>query len=174
MTTKRDDSLDSLYRIHRDYIQHEDTLVNQRTTWLITIQAFLIATFGFSYQKLFEVAEKMNGRDTPVAVDQLGPIASEYKTFLAALAIVGVVTSFAAFFSIIAARRAVGAIAKNWETVPRRGGSDYLPGITGGGAGWNVFLGSVIAIGTPLFFASMWLYAIKSVVFEFEVNGFLR
>jgi hypothetical protein len=44
-----------LYVLYRDYIKHEDELINARTSWMINIQSFLIATFGFSYQKKFEM-----------------------------------------------------------------------------------------------------------------------
>jgi hypothetical protein len=57
-----------LYVLYRDYIKHEDELINARISWMINIQSFLIATFGFSYQKKFEVVslfiDKMrSGRD---------------------------------------------------------------------------------------------------------------
>jgi hypothetical protein len=44
-----------IYELFRSYVKHEDTLIDHRTTWLIYIQSFLLATFGFSYQKKFEV-----------------------------------------------------------------------------------------------------------------------
>jgi hypothetical protein len=44
-----------LYVLYRDYIKHEDNLINARISWMISIQSFLIATFGFSYQKKFEI-----------------------------------------------------------------------------------------------------------------------
>jgi len=38
--------LASLYSMLREQIQHEDSLVNQRITWLLATEAFLFAGFG--------------------------------------------------------------------------------------------------------------------------------
>src|ERR1051325_2213045 len=43
------------YKIFRDYIEHEDGLIDKRLLWNINIQGFLFATYGFSVQKLAEV-----------------------------------------------------------------------------------------------------------------------
>ena len=40
------------FKIFRDYMQHEDNLINQRVSWNSTIQGFLFATYGLSQQKL--------------------------------------------------------------------------------------------------------------------------
>jgi hypothetical protein len=55
LTNDGNKKIEELYLNYRDYIKHENILINYRTTWLITIQSFLITTFGFSYQKKFEV-----------------------------------------------------------------------------------------------------------------------
>src|SRR5271155_2266738 len=34
------------YKIYRDYMKHEDDLLNHRTTWLLIFQGFLFATLG--------------------------------------------------------------------------------------------------------------------------------
>lgn len=38
--------VEKLYQIYRDYLIHEDDLMNQRSTWHLLIQGFLFATFG--------------------------------------------------------------------------------------------------------------------------------
>ena len=40
------------FKIFRDYMQHEDNLINQRVSWNSTIQGFHFATYGLSQQKL--------------------------------------------------------------------------------------------------------------------------
>src|SRR5580658_9768416 len=39
------------YKLFRDYIEHEDSLINQRLLWNINIQGFLFAAYGLSVQK---------------------------------------------------------------------------------------------------------------------------
>jgi hypothetical protein len=36
----------SLYNVYRDYMKHEDDLINQRASWHLLLQGFLFATFG--------------------------------------------------------------------------------------------------------------------------------
>jgi hypothetical protein len=36
------------FELTRKQIEHEDSLVNNRTTWLLSLQAFLFAAYGFS------------------------------------------------------------------------------------------------------------------------------
>ena len=82
---------EEVYKIHRDYLEHEDELVHHRTTALITIQSFLIATFGFTYQKKYEIAEKLFSQDKSLTPAALGSITDEYNGFLFILAIVGAI-----------------------------------------------------------------------------------
>ena len=53
------EDLYSVYQIYRDYMKHEDDLLNQRTTWLLVIQGFLFATLGVLGEWVFPSA----GRD---------------------------------------------------------------------------------------------------------------
>lgn len=55
LTSEKIKYYQELYVLYRDYIKHEDELINARSGWMINIQSFLIATFGFSYQKRFEI-----------------------------------------------------------------------------------------------------------------------
>src|SRR3954452_6090771 len=44
-----------VYDLFRRYIEHENHLVNQRLTWLLTIHGFLYATCGLVLQKKVEI-----------------------------------------------------------------------------------------------------------------------
>jgi hypothetical protein len=44
-----------IYKTFREYIRHEDALINNRMTWVFTIHGFLYATYGFTIQKKLEV-----------------------------------------------------------------------------------------------------------------------
>ncbi|MGH6645931.1 hypothetical protein [Aquabacterium sp.] len=157
-----------IYKIHRDYIQHEDSLINHRTTWLITVQSFLIATFGFSYQKKFEVAEKLQARG--LSLDAMGPTYDEYRTFMITLAIVGVITALAALCSVFAAVSSIRAVQDTWQkkfgTLPH----PYLPGLIGGGSDKIASLGVLLSMWAPIFFSLLWLTTIVFLLFKFQAG----
>ena len=164
MSIQRDEDLEAVYAIYRKYIEHEDSLVNHRTTWLITVQSFLLATFGFSYQKRFEVAERLLARGK--ALKDLGPISVEYGIFLVALALVGLITSMAAFLSIHAAVRALRSLRNNWHRISReRNSTGYLPGITGGGDSGADRRGISLSMWAPIFFCVLWLIVLVFLLF---------
>lgn len=126
-TPKRVEEIFSLYR---DYLKHEDNLINQRTTWLITIQSFLIATFGFSYQKKFEILTKfysdaltrcnipIQPREVPKDIfkgfPEIGEIIRNYNHFFYALNFIGLITSILALISISAAVAATFELRNKW------------------------------------------------------------
>src|SRR5580658_5975181 len=41
-----------LYSVFRDYLKHEDDLINNRLNWNFTIQGFLFTAYTFTLQKL--------------------------------------------------------------------------------------------------------------------------
>ncbi|MGA2905059.1 MAG: hypothetical protein ABSD98_14595 [Candidatus Korobacteraceae bacterium] len=44
-----------LYSVFRDYIKHEDDLINYRLNWNFTIQGFLFAAYSFTLQKVADL-----------------------------------------------------------------------------------------------------------------------
>ncbi|MBA2594129.1 MAG: hypothetical protein M3495_03720 [Pseudomonadota bacterium] len=164
----RDKELEEIYTLYRAYITHEDGLVNQRTTWLVTIQSFLLATFGFSYQKKYEVAEKLSAHIPPL--DSLGAVTTEYNLFLLILAIVGFLIGAFAFVSIYAAVMATRAVEANWRQQLVGQNFRYLPDITGGGNSRASRYGIILSLWTPVFFIGMWLVAIFLLVLVVSVQ----
>lgn len=115
-----------IYELFRDYIKHEDDLINQRLTWLLTIHGFLYATCGFTLQKRIEIAQKVASdffsKDDPFgcrsqiisksciaaqhayfSMDSLGFTSLELDAFLFMLALVGFTISLFGLWSIQAA-----------------------------------------------------------------------
>ena len=41
----------ALYNVYRDYVKHENTLMNVRMTWFLTTQAFLFSSYALLNQK---------------------------------------------------------------------------------------------------------------------------
>ena len=44
-----------IYRIFREYLQHEDGLANNRLSWMLTIHGFLYASYAFTIQTKLQV-----------------------------------------------------------------------------------------------------------------------
>ena len=161
---------EEIYKIHRDYLEHEDDLVHHRTTALVTIQSFLIATFGFTYQKKYEIAEKLFSRDHALTPASLGTITDEYNGFLLILAIVGAATSFIAWRSILAATNAIKELEANWLRVNSQSPPPHLPGLTGGGSRQSSNEGIALATWSPLFLLLLWLATIVVLLVFFRMK----
>jgi hypothetical protein len=173
------------YSKFREYVQHEDNLINNRMTWMLAIQGFLYAAYGFSVQKKLEVAAFMRAedrlyvedssfgsREVPLTLQDLADTMVELQVFVVSMALVGIVISACVLLSIHAAIRAsdhVDALfrrefgqAAGQGYVELRGGTEMVrfPGLTGGGQERNVVLGFIAAHGIPVAVIASWLAAI--------------
>ncbi|MDD2800022.1 MAG: hypothetical protein PHE96_01075 [Methylococcales bacterium] len=154
---------EEFYSLLRDYIKHEDDLINQRMTWLMSVQSFLIATFGFSYQKKFEIVSKaLINKETQA----LGFSIVEYDLFLIMLIVVGIATSYFALQSIEAATHSITQLRERWRDFYRcewrklcdsRPQLDHLPDITGGGVVMAHIQGIKFPFYLPRFFIFFWV-----------------
>jgi hypothetical protein len=163
---------EEIYSLYRDYIKHEDSLINYRITWLISIQAFLIATFGFSYQKRFEVITRIFEKDTDAEKTKMIQDAiKNYDNFLVYLGFFGLLTSIAALVSIDAGVASIASLRKKWNELRwsiNFISTGHLPLITGGGNSRAHKYGKMVSYILPLFFMVFWL----SIVFSLK-NHFL-
>ena len=137
------------FKIFRDYMQHEDNLINQRVSWNSTIQGFLFATYGLSQQKL------PDPKPGPGALHNL-------ETLVRTIPWLGFGLSILVFLAVLAATLAHRRLADDWRVrvSPCYPDKQYLPDIAAGGvkaAGWLGF-GTPVLI--PIFFAVAWLYII--------------
>lgn len=155
MEEPRDSDLVDIYSLHRKYIEHEDDLIHQRITTLITIQSFLLATFGFTFQKKIEIVEKLYEQHQ-LPFSSLGLMANEFNWFLIILAIVGAGTSILALLSIRAASVTIDKLREHWLQVAHHHPPAYLPGIIGGGDDKIVTGGSQLATRVPWFLLILW------------------
>jgi hypothetical protein len=111
----------SLFKIYRDYMKHEDDLLNHRTTWLLVIQGFLFATLGV-------LGEWILPNKTPDL------LRTERQFLVFVLAIVGLTIASVAYLSIKAANDAIDSLEKKWNNLRiRYEGWELLPDIAGGG-----------------------------------------
>lgn len=111
-----------VYEIFRSYVRHEDNLINNRMTWMLSIHGFLYASYGLTIQKKMEVYEKIQtgyltrGDTSPNAFENylrtgdLWFAILQGDVFIVLISLVGIVISFYAFISIRAAKLSIKSI----------------------------------------------------------------
>jgi predicted alpha/beta-hydrolase family hydrolase len=123
---------------------HEDDLVNQRTTWLLTTQGILAAGYAFLR---YRIAELLEGR--PLA--QIDPFRRNYvgelETLANAIALVGLVSCAVTFLGIFAAVIAQRALAAQYP---------FVLGVTPG----TTATGQLVGLATPVLCATAWFVAL--------------
>jgi hypothetical protein len=108
--------LASIFERYRDYVKHQYDLTNHRTTWFVTMNAFLFTTFGFTIQKKLEIlARPEMAAGCTEQVKSVCAAISEVNLFMIALCMVASFSAFVAFILIESARRPIVGIAEKWE-----------------------------------------------------------
>jgi hypothetical protein len=90
----------SLYTIYRNYVVHEDGLIHQRTSWLMTFQSVLLGAFAFVFEG------HIGKQDFESWFDTSGPTIY-YRGFLLFLCVAGIGAAAISLHSITAASRAI-------------------------------------------------------------------
>jgi len=136
------------YEIFRDYVKHEDDLINHRLNWNFTIQGFLFAAYTLSMQKIAELKIAVLAHSHPQMALSLFNSSTlglrELRIAMLMVALVGLFVSFGVYLSVSAARMAIDEVTEKWNSLysdyqpnPERGKPHchglYLPGIIGGG-----------------------------------------
>ena len=147
----------ALYNLHRAYAEHENHLINHRVSWCITIQSFVIATFGLSIHKKFEVAVNIASDTQKIA--KLQPEILEFDIFLLFLTVVGFVVALVTLYSVIAATESISSINGHWNRTFQDNGelAKLLPPIVGGGHPKSGIRGQWLSWSLPVFFVGFWV-----------------
>jgi hypothetical protein len=156
------------YKIFRDYIEHEDGLVNNRLLWNINIQGFLFATYGFSVQKLAEIQHGVEGTG--------GSGATALRWLLVILPFFGGSISFLSWQGVMAAQKATINVKTLWMNTAEKehpAGHPTLPGITGGGEGPNTIAGHKAPKIFPWLFIGAWVLLFLAYVWPSYIWPFL-
>src|SRR5262249_26759673 len=115
------------YKIFRDYLQHEDGLINQRLSWNFTIQGFLFATYGLCLQKLLDVSDRifeklLDPKTLTVSWNQVQSNLQQLTGYRAldilvnyVIPIVGFFVALFAFGGSLAAHRALSQLRADWN-----------------------------------------------------------
>ncbi len=137
---------ETLYSIYRDYIKHEDDLLNRRLMSNIILEGFLFAADGFSHE-LLHAAAFHDG------------LLADLKVLPMVLPFLGIAAGILAVMSIVAAQSAIEGLKKDWEDIA----SDMdpkvlsrLPALTGAGQKLSNGLGKVPQIGMVIVIMCGW------------------
>lgn len=160
----------NLYKEYRDYIKHEDALINQRLAWALTVQGFLFASYALVLNKMIEIERctEAGGR-MPI----LAPLHNQAGLFLVLLCFIGVTICFCAYGSIRAAESAVSAVKETFERMqPASAEGDRffyrfdhpsparLPRLTGGGTLFGEVRGRRLASAIPAVIGLVWILSL--------------
>jgi hypothetical protein len=108
----------TLYSVFRDYLKHEDDLINGRLNWNFTIQGFLFAAYSLSLQKIAEVRAQVFRADvvwTP-SMDSCLTV-HELRVLMIVIAAVGLFVSAFVYMSVFAATVAIAELDAWWSKV---------------------------------------------------------
>ena len=122
---------------------HEDELVNQRTTWLLTTQGVLGAAFGFIKYRVAELTFRMTAEKPEFDVKNYVETLVSLGNGLVAI---GIVSSLVSLAGIYAANRAQHHLQT--EIGRNLGVTEH-----------TTRLGQIVALGTPCLCAVAWLLA---------------
>jgi len=109
------DDLIEIYKILRDYIVHEDSLVDRRTTWNILIQSLLLASLAAVFAKFID-AIPAEIRDNLVMIKQF-PITKIVVAALLFIAFSGFLVNLATIWGVSAAGKAIVQIEQKWDFI---------------------------------------------------------
>jgi hypothetical protein len=144
------------YKIFRDYIEHEDSLINERLLWNITIQGALMAAYGFSIQKLADVVGAAGATPSAAATSE----ATGLHRLIMLLPFIGGPISLLSWTGVLAAQTAIRRLEATWVNVAEKEhppGPPTLPGIVGGGGGETHGWGLIAPNLFPWLFVLAWV-----------------
>jgi len=127
-----------IFNLYRDYVKHEDELINRRMSWNLTLQGFLFAAYGVTVQVLSKATEHMI-----IAV----------LVLLYVIPALGAVVAFLGWRGVKAAQTAIEGLCKRWEWVAQRFDGELvalLPEMVGGGEPKATGLGQYSQRGIPM------------------------
>src|ERR1017187_4457903 len=160
-----------LYKVYRSYEEHENHLINQRTTWLVDMQSGLVPTFGFSFQKYYEISERITeNHDKELIEKAMTSLGNRYQIFLLILCVIGAVSGVAAYRSIRAATDAQKALRSAWNKVERVRPCPELPPLAGGGQTHAEYYGATFSHWLTIFFFLLWIAIALGVAFQYAIE----
>jgi hypothetical protein len=95
----------SLYGKFRDYLEHEDDLINSRLTWSLTVHGFLFASYGILLGKIADDFTELQKVGTHILLEE--HIISALFLFQVPVAALGLFIGYSSWRAIIASHNAI-------------------------------------------------------------------
>jgi len=146
-------SLEKHYRLFREYVVHEDALINKRLLWNINIQGFLLAGYGYTVQKLAEVQKD------PLACPPEDGL-HLLRFLIVVIPILGIAISLLGWLGVEAARKAIEKLRDGWKTAQSEHPNETvitMPGLVGAGNDLLHTLGLLAPRLFPWAFCVIWV-----------------
>lgn len=144
-----------LFELYRGYIEHEDALVDARTTWFIQLHSFLIASYGL----IFAAVVTTFSEDFDTVKARLG-LQVVSGLLLLAITLIGFGSSRAAHLSVKAAGIAVSELkARGNAAIAAYDSDSILPPLTGGGSPEADRLGAELSGILPRGLMVLWAFS---------------
>ncbi len=135
--------IDAFYKTYRERISHEDHLINQRTIWFVTLQAFLFTSISL-------LAGEFTGY--------------QFEFLVTCYGLIGMIISFTTFMSVRAAQAANETIKLLWKDLVAQHGPTFHPPIAGGGQNCGIcFRGGLSSVVLPVAIGLVWILVISTV-----------
>jgi hypothetical protein len=150
----------NFYSKCRSQNEHEDGLVNQRLTWLMTLQGLLFTAYGFSMsaEATSLGAKALDGDPTESSKQALQSFANNLIYVRRGLVMLGILSSLAALIGVLAAFRAIRDNERALADFPdtSKGGRKLFPMVIGGR--WSNILGMTCGTVMPFLTAGGWIW----------------
>ena len=151
-----------MYKIHIEYIRHENELLHQRVTWFVAIQGGALAALSFSMQKYFESFLKFSAMPDvgALSVDERVSqflVWAQFVGYWMLICWLGWVAARKAKISIKAALQAQKRVELNWaRRFLDRADVVGFPALMGGGEDQASADGGAYAKHLPGIFTWIW------------------
>ena len=153
------------YKIIREYIAHEDSLINNRLTWLLVAQGLIFSAFSGLFIPMSNLASHLDTNCNPdyeiliinleKNCNSVHVTINNLTTLQCVLGWLGLLISFISYWGIDAAIQAIIAIEEDYDDVSEEA---ELPKLTGGGG--PSFFGLITPRGIPIVLGFAWFIVI--------------
>jgi hypothetical protein len=151
----------SRYNALRDYITHEDSLINNRLTWLLASQGLLFSAFSALFKPMADLA--LSGEKCHMSNHAI-EMFSDLKMLQYILSVLGLSISVICYIGIDAATKTIGQIVDDFEAEIVQDEKLKLPALTAGGSQEARKFGAFSSRAIPISLLLAWLVVILNLI----------
>ncbi|MEM9139110.1 MAG: hypothetical protein AAGB15_04710 [Pseudomonadota bacterium] len=149
------------YEIVRGYIEHEDSLINQRITWSLAANSFLLIALALTGSALGNLSTSAAGAKAASALFSDTQIRALLVTIMQSIPLVGAAICTVTALTVLAAIKALESLKRT--LTPEECRALGLPSLTGGGSTMPAYVGYA-AIMIPAGLVAFWMAIRWSIV----------